>query len=264
MKGILIPIGGAESKGAQIDLETSVLSEVVRQSLLGTESNIIIIPTASSLQEEVSCEYRSTFEVIGCKNISTIFVSSKDGADTPENLMLLEEAHLIMFSGGDQSKIIDSFLGTRFLSMLRKKYRSERFVVAGTSAGAMCMSGEMIAGGHIDTNALFKGSVRFGKGLGLLPEMIIDTHFIKRGRFGRLTEAVSLYPGCLGIGLAEDTGIIIKDGKFRVIGTGMVVVFDPSKLKSKEDNSSLKNLKVHILSAGDGFSMKKRKPKLNI
>lgn len=262
MEGILIPIGGAECKGACIDAAKSVLSEVMAQSTKKNLSKILIIPTASSLQREVSQEYAETFAAMGCAAVSTAYITTRRCADSEENLRLLSEADIVMFSGGDQSKIASAFIGTEFLRVLQERFERERIVVAGTSAGAMCMSGEMIAGGHIDTNALFRGSVRFSKGLGLAPGLIIDTHFIKRGRFGRLTEAVSLHPGCLGIGLAEDTGIIIRDGGFRVVGSGMAIIFDPSDLGGAEDHSSVTDLRVHILSEGDTFSLADRKPAL--
>ena len=225
--GILIAIGGSERKG-------SILSEVVKISKFGTNSNIIIIPTASAYQNEVDTDYRSIFERIGCKNVKTLFISSKDQVDTESNLDLLNNSNIIMFSGGDQSRISDCFLGTKFLDRLKNKFNSERFVVAGTSAGAMCMSENMITGG--------KEKVRCGVGLSLIPKFIIDSHFIERDRQGRLIEAISIYPDKIDVGLAEDTAIVIKNNKFKVIGSGSVTVFD-------------KDLKFNVLSPGDKFNI---------
>ena len=120
--GILIAIGGSESKGPKIDIDNSILSEVIRNSKFGIDSNIIIIPTASSYQNEVDSEYRTTFERIGCKNIETLFISSKDQVDSIENLNLLKKSNIIMFSGGDQSKISECFLDTKFLNDLKRKF----------------------------------------------------------------------------------------------------------------------------------------------
>ena len=235
IKGILIAIGGSESRGSEVDINNSILSEVIRNSKYGIDSNIIIIPTASSFQNQMDSEYRTTFEKIGCKNIKTLFISSKDQVDSPDNLNLLKNSNVIMFSGGDQSRISQCFLGTKFLNNLINKFNSEHFVVAGTSAGAMCMSENMITGG--------KEKVKCGLGLSIIPELIIDTHFTERNRLSRLVEAVSIYPNRIGVGISENTAIIIKNGKFRVIGYGSVTVFDSSNLK--------------VLSPGDRYNINK-------
>ena len=151
-------------------------------------------------------------------------------------------------------------------SLLATRYKNDDFVIAGTSAGAMAMSNEMIAGGS-STESLLKGAVLMSKGLGLLPEFIIDTHFVKRGRFGRLAEAVASFPKLMGIGLAEDTGLIIKnDNHFKVIGSGMVILFDPSKLTHNKHDvlaegtpMSMSNLITHVLARGDQFMFEDRK-----
>jgi cyanophycinase len=236
--GILIAIGGSESKGPKIDIDNSILSEVIRNSKFGIDSNIIIIPTASSYQNEVDSQYRITFERIGCKNIKTLFISSKDQVDSIENLDLLKNSNIIMFSGGDQSRISECFLGTKFLNDLKNKFNSEHFVVAGTSAGAMCMSENMITGG--------KEKVKCGIGLSLISELIIDSHFAERDRLSRLVEAVSIYPNRIGVGLSEDTAIVIKNDNFRVIGSGNVTVFNSSNIEDSEFN---------VLSSGDKFSI---------
>ena len=172
-----------------------------------------------------------------------------------------------MFSGGDQSKITNKIGGTTIHKILEDRYKNEKgFVIAGTSAGAMAMSNEMIAGGSA-SEAFVKGAVTMYKGLHLIPELIIDTHFIRRGRFGRQSEAVAKHPHLTGFGLAEDTGMIIKNGKdCTVIGSGMVIVFDGSKLthnneKILEDGTpmTMANLAVHVLSNGDMYNIKNRK-----
>jgi cyanophycinase len=171
-----------------------------------------------------------------------------------------------MFSGGDQSKIVTRIGGTHLHEILMERYINENFVIAGTSAGAMAMSTEMIAGGS-SQESLVKGAVKMSTGMGFLPNIIIDTHFIHRGRFGRVAEAMAIFPELLGIGLAEDTGLIIKNrNEFRVIGSGMVIVFDPSKLTHNKHEEleegtpiSMSNLVVHILANNDYFSISDRK-----
>ena len=139
-------------------------------------------------------------------------------------------------------------------------------MIAGTSAGAMAMANEMIAGGSA-SEAFIKGAVTMYNGLNLIPELIIDTHFIRRGRFGRQSEAVAKHPNLIGLGLAEDTGMIIKNGnECTVIGSGMVIVFDGSKLTHNNEKileegtpMTMANLTVHVLSNSDMYSIKDRK-----
>ena len=166
-----------------------------------------------------------------------------------------------MFSGGEQSKITKKIGGTSLHKIMSERYLNESFVIAGTSAGAMCMSAEMITGGGIK-EAFTKGATGMGSGMGFIPGLIIDSHFIRRGRFGRLAEAVAKFPRIVGIGLAEDTGLIIKDDSFEVIGSGMVIVFNARNVKHNnrsivEEGSpmSLTNLKTHILANGDRFKI---------
>ena len=103
------------------------------------------------------------------------------------------------------------------------------------------------------------------EGMGYIDNMIIDSHFIKRGRFGRLAEAVAKFPKLIGVGLGEDTGLVIKSNEFRVIGSGMVMVIDPSDLTHNNHEildegmpMSMANLTTHILADGDRFFMDKR------
>lgn len=274
IKGTLIPIGGNEDKGIEKSenytlefIENGILSTVVKEAK-GSSSNIIIVPTASSIQKEVGENYLQAFESLGCRNVRVLSINSIKESESKENIKALEEANCVMFSGGDQSKIANCIGNTRFNDILKERYEKEEFVIAGTSAGAMCMSQEMISGGHV-TESIVRGSTKFRKGLGFIPELIIDTHFVKRGRFGRLAEAVSAFPKLIGLGLSEDTGAIIKHNVLSVIGSGMVIIFDPSWLTHNyheilEDNLplSLTDLKVHILSSGDKFDLKTRSTKI--
>ena len=191
-------------------------------------------------------------------------------AEKPESIELIKSANCIMFSGGDQSKIAGKIVNTTIHKILNDRYQNETgFVIAGTSAGAMAMSEEMIAGGS-STEAFIKGAVKMNKGLGLIPELIIDTHFIQRGRFGRQSEAVARFPELLGIGLAEDTGLIIKKGnEFEVIGSGMIIVFDAANLSHNNEKilkigtpMTMVNLVVHVLAIGDRFNIETRKVKV--
>ena len=174
-----------------------------------------------------------------------------------------------MFSGGNQSKITERIGKTKIHEIMMHRYKNEEgFVIAGTSAGAMAMATEMISGGSA-TESFIKGAVKMKSGLSLIKQLTIDTHFIRRGRFGRLAEAVAKFPTIIGIGLAEDTGLVIKNNIAEVIGSGMVIVFDGRTLKHNNEKilkkgtpMSLTSLKVHVLANGDRFNVKKKKVKV--
>lgn len=271
MRGILIPIGGNEDKGiAENEMYTlefisqGILANVVRESG-GKEAKIVVITTASSIPREVGENYFDAFTKLGCKHISIIDIREREQSENPAYLKAVEEANCLLFSGGDQSKIVDKIGGTTLHQIISRKLYEEAFVLAGTSAGAMCMSEEMISGGH-STEALFKGGVNMRDGLGILPDVIIDTHFIQRGRFGRLSEAVGIFPKLIGLGLSEDTALIIRNGnECEVIGSGMLIVFDPSKLTHNNISIlkeglpvSMTNLVVNILAQGDKYYLNER------
>ena len=271
-KGILIPIGGNEDKGIELNeqytlefISEGILYHVVKEAG-GIYSNIVVIPTASGIPEEVGQNYLEAFGKLGCKNVQVMDIRSREQAEDPKNIGIIKKANCVMFSGGNQSNITRAIGGTKIHDLLIEKYQNEHFVIAGTSAGAMCMSQEMITGGNVK-ESFTKGAVGMGLGMGFIPNLIIDSHFIRRGRFGRLAEAVAKHPKLIGIGLAEDTGLIIRAGNaFEVIGSGMVVIFDPRKIKHNNEKilengtpMTLTNLKTHVLANGDVFNIKDRK-----
>jgi cyanophycinase len=272
IRGTLIPIGGNEDKGMGQNekytlefIQEGILFHVVQQAG-GKQANIVVIPTASSIPDEVGENYLTAFTALGCENVTVLDIRSIEDSEEQRSIDLIKAANCIMFSGGDQSKITNKIGGTTIHGIMLDRYQNEEgFVIAGTSAGAMAMTNEMIAGGS-PTEAFIKGAVTMYRGLGLIPELIIDTHFIQRGRFGRVSEAVAKFPNLIGFGLAEDTGMIIKNGnECTVIGSGMVIVFDGHKMthnneKVLEDGTpmTIANLTVHVLSNGDQYSIKNR------
>jgi len=271
IKGTLIPIGGNEDKGKDKSenyslefIEDGILARVVRESG-GKNALILVIPTASSIPAEIGENYIAAFKKLGCTNIKVLDIRSREEVESIENIELIRKADCVMFSGGNQSKITEKIGGTAFHDILIEKYHNEQFVVAGTSAGAMCMSKKMIAGGR-GTEVFRKGVVNMSSGLEFIPSLIIDSHFIRRGRFGRLAEAVAKYPNLLGIGLAEDTGLVIKNcNEIEIIGSGMVILFDGGKLSHNNEKilsegtpMTMTNLITHVLSNGDGFEIDKR------
>jgi cyanophycinase len=274
-KGTLIPVGGNEDKGIGLKetycldfIKSGILSRIVRESG-GPDAKIVVITTASSIPKEVGENYLNAFNSLGCRHIEILDIRKRSEAQAQSSIKLIESANCIMFSGGDQSKIVKCIGDTAAHKIIKKMLEETRIVIAGTSAGAMSMSTQMIAGVS-NVDSMQKGNVKITRGMGFLDQVIIDSHFIQRGRFGRLAEAVARFPKLLGIGLAEDTGLIVRKGNdCEVIGSGMVVLFDPRNLNHNryEDLEagtpmSLSNLTTHILASGDRFKIRERSLKI--
>lgn len=273
--GKLIAIGGAEDKGTESEgtytqptnlhfFELGILKRVV-QECGGHEAHIEVITTASSIPLEVGDNYLNAFGKIGCQNIHITHVRNRDEARDPAVVERIRKARGIMFSGGDQLRLSSIFGGTEFLDVLHERYRNDHLLIAGTSAGAMAMSNTMIYQGRGDI-AHLKGEVKLTTGLAFMPDVIIDSHFITRGRFSRLAQAVASNPSCTGIGLGEDTGVIVTGSNhLEVIGSGAVVVIDGRDIRQSNITQvsvgtpiSVDNLKVAMLVRGNSYLLKER------
>lgn len=274
--GKLIAIGGAEDKGT--DLEKG---EIIRSNLNffalgilrrivdevgGVEKRIEVVTTASMIPYEVGENYLDAFGKMGCTNIGLMHIRNREDAIREDYLERINNCDGVMFSGGNQLRLSSIFGGTDFLKTIIHRYIHEPFVIAGTSAGAMAMSNTMIYEGSA-TKAHLKGEVKLTTGLAFMNNVIFDSHFEKRGRFGRLAQAVATNPSCIGIGLGEDTGMIITVGnKMEVIGSGLVIIIDGHELRHcniadiPEGNPiSVENLKVHFCENGNGYLVNERK-----
>ncbi len=275
-KGKLIAIGGAEDKGTDPEtgevhrnnlnfFELGILRRVVEEAG-GTSARIEIITTASTIPYEVGENYLNAFGKIGCMNVDVMHIRNRQDTLIEEYLERISHCDAVMFCGGNQLRLSVTDGGTEFLSILKKRYREESFLIAGTSAGAMAMSQTMIYEGNA-TRAHLKGEVKMTTGLGFIDSVIIDSHFEKRGRFGRLAQAIATNPSCIGIGLGEDTGMLITDGnKMEAIGSGLVMILDGHDILHSniadipEGNPvSIENLKVHFCEKGNGYLLKERK-----
>ena len=221
-KGILIVIGGAVDKGSftesdfEADVEKNlnffeegILMRILTESKNKGESRIEIITTASKVPEKVGVEYKRAFEYLGSRNVGVINIEKREQANEGEAIDRLKAADIVMFTGGDQLRLTSILGGTKFHNLLLEKYQNEHFVYAGTSAGAAAASSNMIYQGS-SSESLLKGEIRITQGLDFIDDVIIDTHFVHRGRIGRLFQAVASNPSVLGIGLGEDTGLLIK------------------------------------------------------
>jgi len=269
-KGKLLIIGGAEDKGEEsMDMENKNIKfkryEILKTLLLNSrKKDIEIITTASEEPNEVRRSYEIAFRKIGFQHPGFIDIRHRAEAKRKKFLDRIERAGAVFFSGGDQSRLSRIFSDSYFIDIIKHRYHTdEDFLLAGTSAGAMAMSDIMIRGGG-GVEAMLSDNLRLGKGLGIINNVIIDTHFIKRGRFGRLAQAITMHPNHLGIGLGEDTALIIKNGYLAECrGSGMVGIIDGRKITKtnigevkKGEPIYVENLKVHLLVKGCVFPLK--------
>ena len=275
-KGKLIAVGGAEDKGTDLEagevyrsnlnfFELGILRRVVEEAG-GPNAKIEIITTASTIPMEVGENYRNAFGKIGCENVDIMHVRTRQDTLNKEYLERIKTCDAVMFSGGNQLRLSVTDGGTEFLAIMKRRYMNENFLIAGTSAGAMAMSKTMIYEGNA-TRAHLKGEVKITTGLGFIDSVIIDSHFEKRGRFGRLAQAVATNPSCIGIGLGEDTGMLITGGnKMEAVGSGLVIIIDGHAIRHNniadipEGNPiSIENIIVHFCEKGNGYLLKERK-----
>lgn len=272
-KGKLIAIGGAENKGNTQEkpgadggsfIEDSILRRVVDE-MGGTSARIALVTTASSIPTEVAANYIDAFGRLGVTDVDILDIRDR-GDVKPDMVKRLSKADGVMMSGGNQLRLTTIFGGTAFLELMKRRYRDENgFVVAGTSAGAMCMSSTMIYQGKSATG-LIKGGVKMTAGAAFIHDVIIDSHFVERGRFSRLTQAIAGNPNSIGIGLGEDTGVVITEGdNLETIGSGQVMIFDGHDITYSDfadveegDVFSIEGMRVHIISRGHSYSLSTR------
>jgi len=272
-KGKLIIIGGAINTGSFTEtefglpqnmnfFERGILKRITTESLKNTESRFEIITTASLIPEKVGEEYIKAFAQLDVHNVGVLNISNREQANDAGNCARIKAADAVIFTGGDQLRLSSIFGGTSFHDILLDKYQNEAVVIAGTSAGAAASSKNMIYQGS-SKDALLKGEVKITGGLGFIDGVIVDTHFVQRGRIGRLLYAAASNPGILGIGLGEDTGLYISGGHtMEAIGSGMVILVDgrhmtDTNLTDVEMGQpvSINNMVVHVMCDGDVYDL---------
>lgn len=256
-KGLIVAVGGNEDKEHDLSVLRRIVALIKHRPIL-----IEVITTASESHEEMSKMYRRAFDKINDTTVQFMDIRAREQALDKQYIQRLKKSHIIFFTGGDQLRITSTLGGTEFLKTIVNKYYTEDCIVAGTSAGATAMSQSMIYDGE-SSEALVKGSVKVTAGIGLIQNVVIDSHFIKRGRFSRLMEIITSNPGHIGIGLGEDTGIIIRKGYLiEAIGNGLVVVFDGKHIRYSNISSikigeaiAVENMHVHTLINGYGYDL---------
>ncbi|MDR6218077.1 cyanophycinase [Deinococcus soli (ex Cha et al. 2016)] len=257
-RGTLVIIGGHEDKEGARD----ILREVAR---LNGDRPLVIATLASHTREGYFESYQQGFADLGVGPLRELYLDERDDALQADTLDILAGAGGIFFSGGDQLRITSLLAQTPLDDRVRALYDSGG-VIAGTSAGASVLCETMLVSGHSDETYRV-GEVQMAPGLGLMQGVLIDQHFAERGRMGRLLGAVALNPRALGIGLDEDTAIVVRGTTFEVIGQGGVYVIDGAAVTHSNvaeahagDALSLHGTVLHVLSAGDQFDLHRRAP----
>ena len=260
--GHLLVIGGAEDKYN----ERRILRKFL--SLAGDDqATVLIIPGASDFPEFAADVYVQAFRKLGVAAPRVLRATSRQDVINADVDTLLDGVTGIFISGGDQMRLVSVLGGTKLAQKIRELVTDGNIVLAGTSAGAAGMSAAMIVRGEAASHPQ-KNSVRLSPGLGFLKNIIIDQHFTERGRISRLITAVSYNPYNLGIGIDENTAIILnKDGIMEVFGEGTVTIVDGSEISYNEiaevgdsDPFSVFGVQINILRDGLIYDYFARKP----
>lgn len=256
----LIPIGGNEKKSPD--------SEIFREMVAlagGTEARIVVVPTASGEPGERARDYSVLFSAFNPKSIQTVHIGERPDAGSAALCRIISETTLFMFGGGDQLRLSSLIGGTPLHRALIQRYQAGGCVVAGTSAGAAFLP-EMMIFQNNGFRLFKKGGIETTKGMGLIQDMIFDTHFVQRSRISRLVHAVATNPAMLGLGIAENTGLIIEnETTAKVVGAGTVIIVDGSAIEinhigyaENRQPFALTNVIYSILSAGMVYDLKRR------
>jgi cyanophycinase len=259
-KGTLIIIGGHEDK----DGDALILKAVAERAKGG---KLVVATLATREPEEMFQDYQKAFTALGVKHIEHLNVSDREALLKNPPLDLINGASVVFFTGGGQLRITTQFGGTPICEQIQQFYE-EGGTIAGTSAGASVMSDTMLVSGDADSSHRVGANLMMAPGLGYLKDVIIDQHFAERGRIGRLLGAVAQNPRLLGLGLDENTAIVVEQAKrFRVVGEGATYVVDGKGVTSTniseadEDRTlSIFNVRLHLLSQGDEFDLLTREP----
>jgi cyanophycinase len=263
-KGTLIVIGGHEDKEG----DRLILQEVCKPVLAG-KGKLVLVTAATQLPEEVATDYRDVFVElgVGVEQFEVLDIRDRGEALSEEKFHILDEAAVVFMTGGSQLRITSQFGNTPVYDRIVEFYHNGG-IVAGTSAGAAALPETMLVSGPSDeSNRLF--TLGMAPGLGLIKDVVIDSHFAQRGRIGRLLGAVAQNPRILGIGIDEDTAIVVtSDNLFRVVGGGAVYITDGSPISysslsestGSERVISLHDVRLHVLSDGSCFDLTQRRP----
>src|SRR6476661_6255242 len=260
--GHLLVIGGAEDKYN----ERRILKKFLDLAG-GDKAEVLIVPVASDFPEFAADVYTQAFRNLGVANPRVLRATSRQDIVQADVEKLLDGVTGVFMTGGDQMRLVSLLGGTKLAEGLRRIVRDTNVVLAGTSAGAAAMSTSMIVRGEPSSHP-HKNAVKLSPGLGFLKNIIIDQHFTERGRISRLITAVSYNPYNLGVGIDENTAIIL-DGKgtLEVYGAGSTTIVDGSQITYNEiaevdefQPFSVCGVQLHVLRDGLIYDYINRRP----
>lgn len=259
-EGYLVLIGGGDRPAYVMDR--------IAQLAGGRSARVLVVPVANSRPEEAAGTVREELERAGVGKVEVLDLDL-ESVDTWETLERVNQASGIFFTGGDQARLADSLRGTELLGKIRDLYERGG-VIAGSSAGATALGTLMITGGSTPDGdpdrairTIRAGAVATAPGLGLLPDSIVDQHFIHRRRHNRLLTAALENPELLAIGIDEQTAIVISpDATFDVLGESLVAVYDLSWAgpvgSDRAGNLGANGITLHLLRSGQAFDLQGR------
>lgn len=257
-RGTLVVLGGGDD---------DPLIALLAGLLHDRNAPIEVLTTATRRQPaRTAAAYAHAWHHLGCPHVRHLQVDENNPADDPATLTRLRRASLVFMSGGDQERLTDFLLGTEFLKVLQDKYQQEEnFILAGTSAGASVVADVMLVNGY-GWRSLLAGNIAVRPGFGLLSGVLFDQHFAERGRYPRLLHAVLAQPELLGVGLSEETGLIIRPGQpAEVFGDEAVIVIDGSQAThnnlpglAEDQVISGHGVRLHVLVAGQHLDLASR------
>jgi cyanophycinase len=258
-RGDMIIIGGHEDK----DGDREILTDVAQRARGG---RLVIMTVATQKPEQMAKEYTDIFHKLGVVEVEALDIRTRDEAADEKNLEKIVGARVIFFTGGDQLRITSQIGDSPMFRCMHELYHNG-ITIVGTSAGAAAMPETMLNGGPSDKSSDIS-ALSMAPGLGFISSVVIDSHFAERGRMGRLLGAVVQNPKNLGIGIDEDTAIVVRRGEaVHVIGSGAVYMVDGAGIsysslseQNAEGVISIYDVKLHVLSKGDCFDLADRRP----
>lgn len=258
--GHLVAIGGAEDKTS----ESKILRRVFSLAPEG-ETEVAVLATASGIPDDVFPQYEEAFSQLGASKVHYLDVRSREDAGKEKNVELVGRCGTIFFTGGDQLRLTNILGGSPLLEAIRA-HHAKGAVVAGTSAGAAAMSATMIYDGSA-ADALRKGAVKMSSGLAFVEGIVIDSHFLERGRFTRLMEVGATNPEYIGVGLGENAAVVVHEGHIlEAVGRGHVIVVDSYNLLSSNvaeisdgEAVAVEHIVMHALISGCGYDIQERR-----
>jgi cyanophycinase len=263
-KGRLVIIGGNESSDGEILREVATMVKRSRHPLL-------IVSASSSEPERTEAAHIEVFRNLGVEDFRILHLETREDALKEKNIRLLDDVRVVFFTGGDQLRLVHKIGDTPIFQMLNDLYL-DGGTLAGTSSGAAAMAETMVTDGAGDESPEMS-SLEMAPGFGFIAGVIVDSHFAERGRIGRLCAIVAQNSKNLGIGIDEDTAIIVEeDGtSFHVIGEGAVYVVDGSGItfsslshdRRPEGILTIHGIGLHVLKRGDSYDLANRTPVLN-